>query len=299
MNTTRGMARLHNIIASIPPKLRARHLHRGIDDLFFIMEELQDMHDHGLLDRGGVAPLACLAVMKAKVVYEIAAPLFHELGCIDIETLLDTPSELVHFPHEALFFVSPLADSAWAESFLIDSPEFCGTGKRLFGLTDKDGCFTCVLLEDGLTVRQCIEGTKDSAGLEHRDLCRSIYTRTIGMALAIAMFLCATDDYRDLRYIPVSGKKHRNKALCYRETGTTRVIGGQFASALARHHHHKSQRYGDSEFTGRTNRPHLRGGHFQRYWTGAGRKVPKVNFVHPCLVNATEIGDVEIFRHAN
>lgn len=32
-------------------------------------------------------------------------------------------------------------------------------------------------------------------------------------------------------------------------------------------------------------RPHVRRGHWHLYWTGTGKAVPKVCFVHPCLVN--------------
>ena len=38
--------------------------------------------------------------------------------------------------------------------------------------------------------------------------------------------------------------------------------------------------------TGPSKRPHLRRAHFHLYWTGAGRKNPKIRWVHPVLVKA-------------
>jgi hypothetical protein len=49
----------------------------------------------------------------------------------------------------------------------------------------------------------------------------------------------------------------------------------------------------DPELRGK-QRPHCRPGHWQIYWVGKGRTEARPTFVHPYLVNATDIGDVEI-----
>ena len=87
-----------------------------------------------------------------------------------------------------------------------------------------------------------------------------------------------------------SAKKSRNKSGVEVVRG---VVGGRFAAAYRIWH--KAQTESDAgNHAG--PRPHLRQGHWHLYWTGKGRTTPKMNFVHPCLVNADEVGDVEIQR---
>ena len=87
-----------------------------------------------------------------------------------------------------------------------------------------------------------------------------------------------------------SSKKSRNKTGCEVVRG---VVGGRFASTYRVWSKTQSV---PQDGTHASPRPHLRAGHWHLYWTGEGRTIPKVNFVHPCLVNSDEVGDVEIQR---
>ena len=78
-------------------------------------------------------------------------------------------------------------------------------------------------------------------------------------------------------------------------------VGGKFMSALRRYE--AQQEAEDASRPHGSPRPHIRAGHFHLYWTGEGSRkgtvepIPKIKFLHPCLVNADNIGpDVEIRR---
>lgn len=110
--------------------------------------------------------------------------------------------------------------------------------------------------------------------------------------LGILMYLTHGDDIQEDRFIRGgSSKKNRNR------DGNLEVIrgmvGGKFASALKRWQRTKE---GGGDGTHASPRPHCRAGHWHLYWTGKGRTIPKVQFLHPCLVNADSVGDVEIQR---
>jgi len=44
-------------------------------------------------------------------------------------------------------------------------------------------------------------------------------------------------------------------------------------------------------------RPHVRRAHWHLYWTGKGRKIPKIRWVAPCLVNAYKADDLPVVVH--
>jgi len=110
-------------------------------------------------------------------------------------------------------------------------------------------------------------------------------------ALSLLLYISGGDSsYREVSPV-VSGKRARNKQPL---TVIRGEVGGRFVSALKkwekdRNTEHQNRPHGSP-------RPHLRAGHFHLYWTGKGRTIPKVQFLHPCLVNADSVGDVEIQR---
>jgi hypothetical protein len=87
-----------------------------------------------------------------------------------------------------------------------------------------------------------------------------------------------------------SAKKARNKAELDAIRGT---VGGLFVTALKAW---SKTVAGGGDGTHASPKPHCRGGHWHLYWTGKGRTTPKMNFVHPCLVNADAVGDASIQR---
>jgi len=106
----------------------------------------------------------------------------------------------------------------------------------------------------------------------------------------LAYIVHGKDTQEDRIWNRGSSKKARNKVGTEVVRG---VVGGRFAAA------YRLWTKAQSDSRGGTHagpRPHLRAGHWHLYWTGRGRTTPKMNFVHPCLVNADEVGDVEIQR---
>jgi len=124
--------------------------------------------------------------------------------------------------------------------------------------------------------------------------------KDLGNAMEILGTMCYLrgDDHRTIPLPTRKGKKYRNRQSFQIIHGE---VGGKFMSALRRY---EAQQ--DAEAASRPHgspRPHIRAGHFALYWTGKGSrtgtgpKIPKVQFVHPCLVNADSVGpDVEIQR---
>lgn len=117
--------------------------------------------------------------------------------------------------------------------------------------------------------------------------------------LSVLLFISSGDHSNKTVTHPGSSKKYRNNKIA--PTVIRGEVGGKFMSALRRY---EAQR--DAEAASRPHgspRPHIRAGHFALYWTGKGSrtgtgpKIPKVQFIHPCLVNADSVGpDVEIQR---
>ena len=126
-----------------------------------------------------------------------------------------------------------------------------------------------------------------------------IYIRSNGVdttgfrtQLGILMYLTHGEDIEEERILRKgSSKKNRNRDANLEVVRG--VVGGKFASALKRWQKTKE---GGGDGTHASPRPHCRAGHWHLYWTGKGRTIPRVQFLHPCLVNADSVGDVEIQR---
>lgn len=117
----------------------------------------------------------------------------------------------------------------------------------------------------------------------------------LSKTVALLMYLSGGDSTHRVVSRP-GGKRDRNNP---RPTVIRGEVGGKFVSALRRY---EAQQEAAPRPHG-SPRPHLRAGHFALYWTGKGSRtgtgprVPKIQFIHPCLVNADSVGpDVEIRR---
>jgi hypothetical protein len=72
------------------------------------------------------------------------------------------------------------------------------------------------------------------------------------------------------------------------------VVGGKFVSALRAW---EKTTEGGGDGTHASPKPHCRAGHWHIHWVGKkGEQTARSVFHHPCLVNAKEIGEVEIQR---
>ena len=140
------------------------------------------------------------------------------------------------------------------------------------------------VLPPDMTVRQLIEEQDGPSEL--------------GNAMEILATMCYLrgGDHREVPIPAKKGKKYRNRMTFNTIRGE---VGGKFVSALRRY---EAQQEAAPRPHG-SPRPHLRAGHFALYWTGKGSRtgtgprVPKIQFIHPCLVNADSVGpDVEIRR---
>jgi hypothetical protein len=69
-------------------------------------------------------------------------------------------------------------------------------------------------------------------------------------------------------------------------------VGGKFASVLERWE--KDREKDDPSQSHRSPRPHMRSAHSHLYWTGEGRKDPKVRFLPPIPVMGGISGEPEI-----
>ena len=53
----------------------------------------------------------------------------------------------------------------------------------------------------------------------------------------------------------------------------------------------------DAGASGGAKKPHVRKAHWHTYWTGKGRAVPKVNWLHPMLINTHTADSIPITEH--
>ena len=74
----------------------------------------------------------------------------------------------------------------------------------------------------------------------------------------------------------------------------TGIVGGIFHRSMCRWKEAQETEYQNNPELRGKQKPHCRPGHWQIYWVGKGRTEARPTFVHPYLVNATEIGDTEI-----
>lgn len=126
----------------------------------------------------------------------------------------------------------------------------------------------------------------------------SLGPRSVYCLLSILLYFTQNDHSERTVSEPRGGKRERNNP---RPTIIRGEVGGKFMSALRRYEARQ-----DVEYASRPHgspRPHIRGAHIAKYWTGKGSrkgtgpKILRLRFIHPCLVNADSVGpDVEIQR---
>jgi len=89
-------------------------------------------------------------------------------------------------------------------------------------------------------------------------------------------------------------KKKKNPKKQKRTLPTEYRVGATIGATIRR----AKENYNSSGVTGTGSKksPHIRKAHYHLYWTGKGRKIPKLNFVAPVTVNIGEEPDLPIVR---
>ena len=101
----------------------------------------------------------------------------------------------------------------------------------------------------------------------------------LGTAAAILLYTCSDD--RDLG--PMPAPDSRRPARRARSRGTRLALGWQLGPAL--HAARQQAREQTGAPTGRRQPPHQRGASLRTYWTGKGRRIPRLKFVKPYYVS--------------
>lgn len=236
-----------------------------------------------------------------RVAYEVPIDLYKELQASKIDPE-DIPTELIVIPHPRIFLRAFDQETKKGFFYFLAMDHF--DGFRVLTVFMPTGSLPVKLIP-GLSVADSIRKTEFQIGPFRGD---GSYTpegkmfEMLETVVKVALFLSATNDYEDVDVPPIGGgKKNRNKPDFMKQPATRRIIGGKFVSALNRYRKTRSTGAATSITHGDT-KPHLRAGHWHLYWTGKGSKtgtgpkIPKVQWLHPCLVNADEVGEVEIQR---
>lgn len=115
--------------------------------------------------------------------------------------------------------------------------------------------------------------------------------RYVAQVFNSLVYIC-TDQPDIETYRPGAGRagKHRQRRPRPGDIHEIVQLGFRMGPALfeARQRHERGQ---PAAGTGARQPPHRRRGHFHTYWTGPGRKVPKVNWIAPYWVSQDLLGD--------
>lgn len=142
----------------------------------------------------------------------------------------------------------------------------------------------CTELEEGKTVRESIEKAyahmKDGEIGNSRQLERAVLA-----VMKRAFYLCSTEpDVNGVRSVSTS-VVYGNKEVLHIPSEVNEVKVGYRYGAAIRMWQEKQQKEGkESAVTGLTVAPHVRRAHYHLYWTGKGRKEPRVKWIAPILV---------------
>jgi len=240
-----------------------------------------------------------------RVAYEMSSAIFDEIEKADLASCVELPCNMIRLPHPQIFLLVKQPDGRIQYEGVIQ--EIMIEGERSLQLTDH--MYSSLLLmprtEDceEAKVYHALNATNEITKTYREDWNEDweAVTNTWNLrAVKLALFLMGTKDYKDIM-VPAeftSGKRNRNKPDYLKHEGLLRIVGGRFESALKAYNDWiPSERHEASgEPAGRTVKPHIRAGHFHLYWTGKGREIPKVLFIHPCLVGADTEEEVEIQR---
>ena len=162
-----------------------------------------------------------------------------------------------------------------------------------------------LLLWDGRSIEECLEASRgferlvDGLNRHFGRLDEPRFVLTLLFLVGTILYTTCTNDYSDRVEPALTNikKKYRNRTgPSAMVAGTCRIVGGSFARKIKLFREQAATRSAVSGGGHNSPKPHIRAGHFHLYWTGKGRTIPKVNFIHPCLVAADEVGDVEITR---
>jgi len=225
---------------------------------------------------------------RPRVAYDFPMSLLEQLLKSNISPL-DIPSDALQLPHECIYIGAYIDNSGGFEFYMAE--ESYGFGVRNIILVTHN-LSVCIPAENGKTFREVIEEYKATPGFFDPDYWETVI-QFLGIVLNVALFLTGGDLTETV--IPgKTGKRARNLAGWERTDAICGAVGGRFCSALRKWQNNQATEPASPHGS---PRPHLRAGHWHLYWTGKERSVPKVQFLHPCLVNADSIAPgVEIQR---
>jgi hypothetical protein len=153
----------------------------------------------------------------------------------------------------------------------------------------------CVLHLNRERLAQCLEAAAIEAerhGAPTGEAGRVWRNELAGLTLTLLLYLAGEPDL--VRSVhpgakPLKAKIARTDPERYRDLAepTIQAVGKSFARAIERWEiEHASD---ESVNTGRTMRPHMRRAHSHLYWTGEGRKQPRVRFLLPISIRGWRI----------
>ncbi len=292
----KAIDRLNEYLQDIPKRFRGVHAMDAPE----IIDALRD----GGTSKGLAVMLANAATFdKIRVGYDLPGEMAEHLFDAEIGNCLDIDSSYLRFPHPHMFVMATdprNPNKVWEfflhDVYMLDGEDPKGvrykTNYRALAFTDAQGG-ALLPLRDGRTIQDCLETFYEAVKihaperkLEVKVLCEFI--------VKLSLFLTSTKDFLDENIPAVThlSKKNRNRHDHLRVAGLNRVVGGRFQSAIKLWRERQEPQGG----THGSPRPHIRAAHFQRYWTGKGRVTPIIKFIHPCLVLADSVADVEINR---
>lgn len=249
-----------------------------------LARKMYDVLDPGL-PPGAEGELAFAISLKGHplIGYDVSPALAQEVAGASLRGI---PSEAMRLPYRRM--VLSIGD---VNIFLSEDSgvEYKGKPARMLLIVVENRVTLPLVLMEGASVAECLEETFIYAipGAIDSDDAAQTLRKVAGLILYIT-----GGDVVETHMNPPTGKRARNIPNWRKLPIIHGVVGGKFNSALRRHIQAEPQ-----GGTHASPRPHLRAGHWHLYWTGKGRETPKVKFLHPCLVNATEVGsDVEIGR---
>ena len=288
----KAITRLNEYLVHVPPQFMGISPLRAPE----LVEYFQVQHPATTHNALGMMLAMAATFGKTRIAYDIPGPMARQLFEADMMQCMNLPSEIVQFPHSRMFVMaSDISGHAW-EFFLTNSDETLTPGVRMLTITDTE-TVVVLFLRNGATIKECISESINYFGeietfTEDTKIGFAHYAL---FAVKFSLFLMSTKDYKDEAIPPVGGgKRNRNKPDFMRNPGLNRVVGGKFQSALKIWE--KKQRLESQGGTHASPKPHLRAGHFHLYHTGSGRTIPVVKFLHPCLVNADSVDEVDIQR---
>lgn len=232
--------------------------------------------------------MSAMFEIHPKVIYDVPYDLMKEFGLAKSDPR-KLPSSLVRLPHRAIYVYSDMGSDTIYDAWMGEFTDAKGVRNLMF----YSPTGYAVISLDLPTIGECVAAAGvpiTGEGIVPEELLEETFEYNLRMMINLCLYLTGGDvEERTIKgnpyaLSPQTGKKAKASAL--RKPTTYGVVGGKFMSAW---NHYTAALSSESNPTGRSVRPHLRAGHWHLYWTGEGRTIPKVVFLHPCMVNAIKV----------